>query len=568
MKDNEHTYILPFEESIGIGAGCVAYGLNKPNISAPQDTLDSHSWNSKFTLREELRNMKAKQGNLKIVLAGLLLAILMASMDNTIVATAMGTIVGELGGLDKFVWVTSAYMVAEMAGMPIFGKLSDMFGRKKFFIFGLIVFLIGSILCGTAESITQLSIYRAIQGIGGGALIPIAFTIMFDTVPVEQRGKLGGLFGAVFGLSSIFGPLLGAYITDYINWQWVFYVNIPLGLLAFVFIVFFYKESPVHSKQKIDWWGSVTLVGAVVSLMFALELGGHKYEWNSGMIVGLFTIFAVLFAAFIFIERKVTDPIISFPMFKVRLFSTSNLLGLLSGMAFITASVYIPIYIQGVLGGTATNSGLVLLPMMLGSVVSATTGGFLMNKWSYRKIMIVFSVIFTVGMFLLTTLTPDTGRFLVTIYMILTGLGIGATFSVLTNAAIHHFEPSQRGSVNSTVSFIRSLGMTLGITVFGIIQRNEFSAKLNDIFAAMGQDQGQMSNNPAFTDPRVLLAPEARAAIPPEVLNKITSALSTSITQTFLWALIPTALAFIIAIMMSKEKLGSSVEYQKTVSEN
>ncbi|WP_191567055.1 MDR family MFS transporter [Metabacillus idriensis] len=512
--------------------------------------------------------MKAKQGNLKIVLAGLLLAILMASMDNTIVATAMGTIVGELGGLDKFVWVTSAYMVAEMAGMPIFGKLSDMFGRKKFFIFGLIVFLIGSILCGTAESITQLSIYRAIQGIGGGALIPIAFTIMFDTVPVEQRGKLGGLFGAVFGLSSIFGPLLGAYITDYINWQWVFYVNIPLGLLAFVFIVFFYKESPVHSKQKIDWWGSVTLVGAVVSLMFALELGGHKYEWNSGMIVGLFTIFAVLFAAFIFIERKVTDPIISFPMFKVRLFSTSNLLGLLSGMAFITASVYIPIYIQGVLGGTATNSGLVLLPMMLGSVVSATTGGFLMNKWSYRKIMIVFSVIFTVGMFLLTTLTPDTGRFLVTIYMILTGLGIGATFSVLTNAAIHHFEPSQRGSVNSTVSFIRSLGMTLGITVFGIIQRNEFSAKLNDIFAAMGQDQGQMSNNPAFTDPRVLLAPEARAAIPPEVLNKITSALSTSITQTFLWALIPTALAFIIAIMMSKEKLGSSVEYQKTVSEN
>ncbi|UAL50185.1 MFS transporter [Bacillus sp. CMF21] len=512
--------------------------------------------------------MKAKQGNLKIVLAGLLLAILMASMDNTIVATAMGTIVGELGGLDKFVWVTSAYMVAEMAGMPIFGKLSDMFGRKKFFIFGLIVFLIGSILCGTAESITQLSIYRAIQGIGGGALIPIAFTIMFDTVPVEQRGKLGGLFGAVFGLSSIFGPLLGAYITDYINWQWVFYVNIPLGLLAFVFIVFFYKESPVHSKQKIDWWGAATLVGAVISLMFALELGGHTYEWNSGMIIGLFTIFAVLFVAFIIIERNVTDPIISFPMFKVRLFTTSNLLGLLSGMAFITASVYIPIYIQGVLGGTATNSGLVLLPMMLGSVVSATAGGFLMNKWSYRKIMIVFSVIFTAGMFLLTTLKPDTGRLLVTIYMILTGLGIGATFSVLTNAAIHHFDPSQRGSVNSTVSFIRSLGMTLGITVFGIIQRNEFSTKLNDIFAGMGQDHGQMSNNPAVADPRVLLAPEARAAIPPDVLNKITTALSNSITQTFMWALIPTALAFIVAMMMSRERLDSSIEHQQARREN
>src|SRR6478609_9305692 len=191
--------------------------------------------------------MVASKNNIGLVLAGLLLSILMASMDNTIVATAMGTIVGKLGGLDKFVWVTSAYMVAEMAGMPIFGKLSDMYGRKKFFIFGIVVFMLGSILCGTANSIIELSIYRAIQGIGGGALVPIAFTIMFDAVPIESRGKLGGLFGAVFGLSSIFGPLLGAYITDYISWHWVFYVNIPLGLLALFFIVIFYKESPVHT---------------------------------------------------------------------------------------------------------------------------------------------------------------------------------------------------------------------------------------------------------------------------------------------------------------------------------
>ncbi|WP_163100565.1 MDR family MFS transporter [Peribacillus alkalitolerans] len=508
--------------------------------------------------------MNTKQSKQGLVLTGLLLGILMASMDNTIVATAMGTIVGELGGLDKFVWVTSAYMVAEMAGMPIFGKLSDMFGRKKFFIFGLIVFLIGSILCGTAESITQLSIYRAIQGIGGGALIPIAFTIMFDTVPVEQRGKLGGLFGAVFGLSSIFGPLLGAYITDYISWHWVFYVNIPLGLLAFIFIAFFYKESLVHSKQKIDWWGAITLVIAVVSLMFALELGGNEYDWDSVVIIGLFAVFSVLFLAFIWIERKVTDPIISFPMFKNRLFTTSNALGLLSGMAFITASVYIPIYIQGVLGGTATNSGLVLLPMMLGSVVSATTGGFLMNKWSYRKIMILFTIILSVGMVLLTTLKPDSGRLLVTLYMIIVGLGIGATFSVLSNAAIHHFHPSQRGSVNSTVSFIRSLGMTLGITVFGIIQRNEFTSKLENIFAGMGES---MTDNPALNDPRVLLAPEARAQIPAPILDKITAALSSSITYTFMWALIPTALAFIAASLMTKDHLSNSVEHQQAMEE-
>jgi MFS family permease len=183
----------------------------------------------------------AKGNNMGVIVAGLLLAILMASMDNTIVATAIGTIVGKLGGFDKLMWVTSAYLVAEMAGMPIFGKLSDMYGRKRFFVFGIIVFMGGSALCGTADTIVQLSIYRAIQGIGGGALVPIAFTIMFDVVPADKRGKLGGLFGAVFGLSSIFGPLLGAYITDYIQWQWIFYINLPLGLIAFVMIAFFYK---------------------------------------------------------------------------------------------------------------------------------------------------------------------------------------------------------------------------------------------------------------------------------------------------------------------------------------
>jgi EmrB/QacA subfamily drug resistance transporter len=505
--------------------------------------------------------MRAKQSNLGFVLAGLLLSILMASMDNTIVATAMGTIVGELGGLDKFVWVTSAYMVAEMAGMPIFGKLSDMFGRKKFFIFGLIVFLFGSVLCGTADTITELSIYRAIQGIGAGALIPIAFTIMFDSVPVEQRGKLGGLFGAVFGLSSIFGPLLGAYITDYISWEWVFYVNIPIGLLAFIFIAFFYKESTSHSKQKIDWWGAATLVGAIVSVMFALELGGSEFDWNSVVIVGLFSSFAILFITFIFIERRVPEPIISFPMFKNRLFTTGNVLGLFSGMAFITASVYIPIYVQGVLGGTATNSGLVLLPMMLGSVVSATLGGVLMNKMSYRNILITFTIVLVIGMSLLTTLDSDSSRMVVTLYMIVTGLGIGATFSVLPNAAIHHFEPSMRGSVNSTVSFVRSLGMTVGITIFGIIQRNDFTASLKDAFAGMS---GSGTNNPTINDPRGILDPEIRSQIPAPVLEKITDLLSSSITYTFMWALIPSIIAMIAAFMMSNDKLSESIEYKRS----
>lgn len=495
--------------------------------------------------------MTTKQNKLGIVIAGLLLGILMSAMDNTIVATAMGTIVGELGGLDKFVWVTSAYMVAEMAGMPIFGKLSDMYGRKKFFIFGILLFMLGSILCGTAHSIIQLSIYRAIQGIGGGALIPIAFTIMFDAVPPETRGKLGGMFGAVFGMSSIFGPLLGAYITDYINWHWVFFINLPLGILAFIFVAFFYKESHEHSKQKIDWLGALTLVGAIVCLMFALELGGKTYAWDSAAIIGLFAGFGVLAVLFLLAEARAAEPIISFRMFKDRLYATSNAIAIFSGAAFITASVYIPIFIQGVLGGTATNSGLVLLPMMLGSVVTATAGGFLMNKISYRAIMIPASLILVIGTILTSTLTSDSSRFIVTLYMIIVGFGIGASFSVLGNSAIHSFDARQRGSASSTLSFLRSLGMTIGITVYGIIQSHFFTSKLASAFAG----QGQMPQGMLTGDPHGLLDPSKRVQIPAPILDKITAALSSSIVHTFAWTIVPAVFALVFSIAMSKEKL-------------
>jgi EmrB/QacA subfamily drug resistance transporter len=492
--------------------------------------------------------METKLG---FVVAGLLLGIFIASMDNTIVSTATGTIVAELGGLDKFVWVTSAYMVAEMAGMPIFGKLSDMYGRKRFFIFGLVMFLVGSILCGMAQSIEQLSIFRAIQGIGGGALVPIAFTIMFDIFPPEKRGKMGGLFGAVFGLSSIFGPLLGAYITDYLNWRWAFYINIPLGLLAFFLVIVYYRESAKHSKQKIDWWGAFTLVPSIICLMFALELGGNKYDWDSHIIIGLFSAFAVLFLAFLYVETKAEEPIVSYQMFKKRLFATSNLIGLCSGAAFIVAAVYIPIFIQGVLGGSATNSGLVLLPMMLGTTVSAQLGGFLASKMSYRNVMIIFTVIFVVGMYLLSTLSPDTTRLTVTMYMIIAGLGIGASFSVLGMAAIHHFDETQRGAASSTNSFVRSLGMTLGITIFGIIQRNLFTNKLADAFHGMPQ----VPQGVTFKDPRAILSPEARSHIPKPVLEQITAALSSSIAHTFMWALVPAVLALVFVFLMGKERL-------------
>lgn len=498
----------------------------------------------------------------KFVIAGLLLGILMAAMDNTIVATAMATIVGDLGGFDKFVWVTSAYMVATMAGMPIFGKLSDMYGRKRFYIGGLLLFLFGSILCGTATSIEQLSIYRAIQGIGGGALMPIAFTIMYDIFPPEKRGKMTGLFGAVFGTSSVFGPLLGAYITDYISWHWVFYINIPLGLISFFFISKYYKESLQYRKQKIDWAGAITLVISIVCLMFALELGGKEYAWNSNMILGLFAIFAIMLIIFFFVERRATDPIISFHLFKKRLFAASQGVAFFYGAAFIICTVYIPIFVQGVLGGSASNAGLILTPMMVGSVIGSQTGGQFASRTSYRNIMIVSGIFFVLGIYLLSTLTMETPRALVTLFMVLAGLGVGFSFSVLSMSSIHNLEMRDRGSATSTNSFFRSLGMTLGVTIFGTIQNHIFTDKLKAIFPSELAKMAPKSGDTSF-----LLSPHATEKIPPQILDGIKQALAASIADTFFWALIPAILSIICIILMGKERLlTGTTKKQKQVS--
>ncbi|WP_071461438.1 MDR family MFS transporter [Bacillus massilinigeriensis] len=494
--------------------------------------------------------MDSANSNLKLVVTGLLLGILMAAMDNTIVATAMGTIVADLGGFDKFVWVTSAYMVTVMAGMPIFGKLSDMYGRKRFYIFGLMMFLVGSALCGLAQDMVQLSIFRAIQGIGGGALMPIAFTIVFDVFPPEKRGKMTGLLGAVFGTSSVLGPLLGAYITDLFSWHWVFYINVPIGLVSFILIWRYYQESPQHTKQKIDWTGATTLVLAVVSLMFALELGGKEYSWDSMQIISLFAAFFLFFLVFIFAERKAEEPIISFWMFKRRLFATSQILAFLYGATFVILAVFIPIFVQAVYGGTAKNAGLILMPMMLGSVAGSGIGGGFQTKTSFRNLMIVSIVSYFAGMYMLSSMTPETTRLSLTLYMILVGFGVGFSFSLLPTASIHNLDPRYRGSANSTNSFLRSLGMTLGVTIFGTIQNKFFTSELKDAFSGV---QGGGAPNMNLGDPQQLFESGQRAQMPDFVLDKIVLAMSDSITFIFMLSLIPIALAAVTILFMGKE---------------
>ncbi|RYM04764.1 DHA2 family efflux MFS transporter permease subunit [Sporolactobacillus sp. THM7-7] len=499
---------------------------------------------------EQTRFIENKQTK-SFVVAGMMLGMFIAAMDQTVVSTAIGTIVSDLGGLDQFIWVTSAYLVAEMAGMPIFGKLSDMYGRKRFFIFGLSMFLFGSILCGTAESITQLSLYRALQGIGGGSLMPIAFAIVFDIFPPEDRGKMSGLFGAVFGLSSVLGPLLGAFITDHFSWHWIFYINVPLGLVAVILIIFFYKESGVHKRQIIDWSGAATLVLSIVCLMFAIELGGKSYAWTSPVILGLFAGFVLFFTLFLAAETRASDPIISFRMFQKRLFASSNLIGLIYGIPFMVAVVFMPVFIQGVFGGTATNAGLMLIPMMVGVTLASMVAGLLAQFMSYRSIMLIHGTILAAGLLLAGIMTAETPFSFVIIYMVIIGFGVGASFSVLGMAVIHEFKPEQYGTVNATLSFLRELGMTVGITIFGSIQSHLMTAKLKEAFSEAVQN-GFAGHLP---DARAALSPETRQHIPEAVLGKMTDAISASITQTLLWALIPAGLALLFMFFMPGYRL-------------
>lgn len=488
-----------------------------------------------------------------LVLVGLLIALFVSAMDQTVVSTALGTIVSDLGGMDKYVWVTSAYLITELSGMPIYGKLSDMFGRKRFFVFGMIVFLIGSILCGMAHSMIELSVYRAIQGIGGGALMPIAYTITFSVIPDEKRGRVGGLLGSAFGLASILGPLLGSYITEYLSWRWIFYVNLLPGLISLALIVFFFHETLGRTRETIDWLGTFTLIGSIVCLTFAMQLGGNEYAWNSPIILSLFGAAAFLFVSFLYVERSTADPIISFRMLKNKLLSTSLALSFFYGIAYIVVIVYIPLFIEGVLGRSATNSGLILIPLLLSSILTSMSGSLFLRKFGFRFTMLLSGCIYSYGVFLLIHLSENTTPLLSTLYMVVIGIGVGFSFSVLSIGTNRSVEKMERGAANSMLTFLRAFGMTVGLTIFGIIQSHLLINRLS----------GELSKGDAGIDlqkvnPTELLTPQTRSQLPHEELKQLTDALAYSLTHMFVWLFVPAVLILILATRMSAKKLPVS----------
>ncbi len=490
------------------------------------------------------------RGRLISILIGVMLGMLLASLDQTIVGTALPRIVADLGGLEHYAWVVTAYLLASTVTVPIYGKLSDIYGRRLFFIGGMVLFLAGSALAGTSQDMTQLIIYRSIQGLGAGGMMPIALAIIGDIFPPSERGKWQGLFVAVFGLSSIVGPTLGGWITDNWGWRWVFYVNMPVGIIAIVTAGFVLPKLINKRRHIIDYLGAATLVAGTVPLLLAFSWAGTQYDWGSWQIISLFAFSVVMLTIFVLIELRAAEPIISPRLFKNSIFLVSVIAMFLVSAGMFGAILYLPLFVQGVLGNSATNSGVVLTPMMFGFMASSIVGGQILSRTGRYKILAIFGfIVAAAGMFLLSRMVITTSEGEVIRNMIITGLGIGVMMSLFTIVVQNAFPYRQLGEVTASLTFFRSIGSTIGVAVMGTIMTNGFQNGLQSNLPRAVTQLASARHLPLaqLQNPQLLLSPEAVAkiqhsfaALGPQgivilrqLMDTIRASLSTAITSVF-----------------------------------
>ena len=396
-----------------------------------------------------------------LVTAGIMLSLFLASMESTVVATAMPTIVGQLGGLEHYSWVFSAFMLASTTTVPIYGKLSDIYGRRNLYVFAMGLFLVGSVLCGWANSMTTLIFARAIQGIGAGGIMPLAFILIGEMFTLEQRAKMQGFFSGVWGVSSVVGPLLGGFLVDQLSWRWIFYINVLPGLLAAALVAFAWRDQArSHERPAIDYAGAVLLTVSVVMLLLGLMESG-AYTWI--LIAGA----VVLFVLLIWVERRAPDPILPLQLFRDGLFSTATAHGILTGWALFGSISFIPLFVQAVMGTSATQAGITITPMLLGWVTASIIGTRLLLTIGYRRLGLIGTATFTVGAFLMSRAGMNSSQISLMVFVTLMGIGMGLSIPAFLIAVQTSVQRRQLGTATSMLQFSRSIGGTLGVSVMG-----------------------------------------------------------------------------------------------------
>jgi EmrB/QacA subfamily drug resistance transporter len=485
-----------------------------------------------------------------LIFSGLMLVLLLAALDQTIVATALPTIVGDLGGLNRLAWVTSAFLLAQTAVTPIYGKLGDLYGRKRILQSAVLVFLAGSALCGQAHSMTELIAFRAVQGLGAGGLIVLTQSVIGDVVPPRERGRYQGLFGAVFGAASVGGPLLGGVIVQSISWRWIFYVNLPVGVVALAVLGATLPATGRRGNPSIDYLGAALLAAGLSAIVLVTSLGGTTWAWESTEVIAVGALGVALLGAFFLVERRAREPVLPLSLLRDRVFAVAGSLSLIVGFALFGSVTFLPLYFQTVDAASPTAAGLRLVPMMIGMLVMSITSGQLISRLGrYRFFPILGTLLMSVGLLLLSRLNVGTSTAVSALYLLVLGLGLGSVMQVLVLAVQNAVDYSVLGAATSGVTMFRGIGGSLGTAVFGTIFSTRLAGQLRG--AIHGPLASQVSHGARLTGAQV-------AALPAGPRNLYEHAYVHSLSPVFVVAGAVTALGFALSLLMEERPLRAA----------